>query len=137
MKCLAELRVCAFVDYEVCPCDRVKTSEICNALLCDESVYLVDSVVNVAYLRNDAGEHSVLRSRFRNEYRKSRILAIISRTADTVHKTAAVYVGRICVAVNISLDNCVYRNYSKPSYNFGVIAYLLRSEDYVVTVFFL
>ena len=45
----------AFINDEICTLYRVKTSEVCNALFGYQRVDLVDSVVNVADLRNYAG----------------------------------------------------------------------------------
>ena len=113
---------------------RAFAAQVGNALLRDDDVYIVCTVVNVRAERNDGRDLAALCLGLRVEDRDVGVACKVAAAADAVHHLRARDVRRVDVAVDVNLDRRVHRNDAETADDLGVVRDLLRTEHHDLLV---
>ena len=122
-------RVGAVLDDLLGPLLGGEAAQVGQALLGDQHLHVVLSVVVVGDHRDDRRDRGPLRHRRGDEGRDVGVAGEVGRAADAVHHLRAHDVGGVHVAVDVGLDHAVARDDAEPADHLGVVRDLLRPQD--------
>ena len=129
------VRMCTVLNDNLCSLTWRQASQVCQALLSNNNINIMLSVVNMRAHRHDRRNCTTLGSGNCKEYSQVSITGEVAGAANTIHHLGAHDVSGINIAVNIALNSGIHSDNTNTTCNLRAVSNLLRTQYDMLSVF--